>query len=182
MFLCVRVYVRVCVCVSLYLLSPSGSARLSPQSPSVIVWRVSMICAVLCLFLWEGGRGWRVLLQISGCALLLTDPAHLAPVLCYWLSVSQTNVFSAPAQHVAAHGCAQTHLIPSVLHRWLTKAKNQIKNIEKNMSILWCRRILVGICFGICKCCSSFFDPLERLSERLSVNGSSQQCRVAAEL
>ena len=35
-----------CVHVSLYLLSPSGSACLSLESSSVIVWRFSMICAV----------------------------------------------------------------------------------------------------------------------------------------
>lgn len=41
-----------------------------------------MICAVLGLCLRTVGRGlWglRVPLQISGCALLLTDPPHLAP-------------------------------------------------------------------------------------------------------
>lgn len=41
-----------------------------------------MICAVLGLCLCTVGSalgGLRVPLQISGCALLLTDPAHLAP-------------------------------------------------------------------------------------------------------
>lgn len=57
-----------------------------------------LCCFVLVsLYCWEGAQGWKVLLQISGCALLLTDPADLAPALCYWLNVSQTNVFSVPS-------------------------------------------------------------------------------------
>lgn len=92
----------VCLSVCTFVLVPIKPVWLRTpcsHSRSVISWRVSMICAVLCSFLCTAGR--RSGLKSSPADIWLcfsTDRSdHLGRVLCYPLAVSQTSVFFSPA-------------------------------------------------------------------------------------
>lgn len=86
-------------CVFLYVVSLSCLAYLFSQSPSVIIWFPAVFGLCLCT-VGSDLRGLRVPLQISGCALLLTDPAFFSPWCCLIDLVSARLMFFSPVSWV----------------------------------------------------------------------------------
>lgn len=126
---------------------------------------ISAVLVLVSLGCWEGVRGWRVLLQNSGCVYHWKIHPRFALLLHYWLSVSQSNVFfflpraiCSPSQDVLEH-------ISSCKSPTADWREHKTKKEACGLSVL--AFVSVPHCLS----------PLERLSERRSAKSSSWQLR-----